>query len=63
MRSAESHTMPRWLFTCLAVAGFWASGLYLGMIRVEGALASFTVRTIAFGLFGLLMLWGSLARR
>lgn len=51
---------PRWLFTILAVGAFWASGIYFGMIRVEGASTGHVICAIAYGVFGLLMMWGVL---
>ena len=63
MSKEGSRTLPAWLFTLLAAGGFWASGIYLGMIRAEGGSAGLIVRTTAFGVFGALMLWGALAKR
>ena len=54
---------PGWFFAILTVGGLLASGLYLGMMRVEGATAGHVLRATAYGVFGLLMLWGVLGKR
>jgi hypothetical protein len=54
---------PRWLFTALTLGAFVACGIYIGIIRVEGASTGNLVRLAAFAALGLLMLWGALARR
>lgn len=54
---------PRWLFAILACGGLWASGLYLGISYAGDATTGTIVRTILYGLFGLVMLWGVLGKR
>jgi hypothetical protein len=41
----------------------WASGLYLGMLMVEGSSTAYLIRIIGFGVVGLVMAWGSAAKR
>jgi len=53
----------RWLFTILTVGALLASGIYLGMIRIEGASTGHIVRAVGYGAFGLLMLWGAIGKR
>lgn len=55
-------TLPRWLFAILAIGGLLASGIYLGMIRLEGASIGDVVRAVVFGVFGLLMFWGAMSK-
>ena len=55
--------MPRWLFAVLAVGGLLASGIYLGIMRLDGASTWNVVRAILFGVFGLLMLLGAMGKR
>jgi hypothetical protein len=54
---------PRWFFSILVVAAFVACGIYLGTIRVAGVSTGHVVRAGAFGVLGLLMLWGVLGKR
>ena len=63
MVEKEGGRPPCWLFTILMVGGLVTGGLYLGMIRVEGVSTGLLIRAIGFSVFGLLMLWGVLARR
>jgi hypothetical protein len=55
--------MPRWLFAILAVGGLLASGIYLGIMRLDGASTGNIVRAALFGVFGLLMLLGATGGR
>lgn len=54
---------PRWIFIVLTVGGLLASGIFVGIMRVEGATAGSVIRAIAYGLFGLAMLWGAVRWR
>ena len=63
MAERKSGSPPRWIFAFLTVGGFLASGVYLGMIRVEGAATGDVVRAAAFGALGLLSLWGVMGKR
>ena len=63
MVERASARFPRWLFAILAVGGLVASGLYIGMMRVEGSSTGGIVRVAAYGIFGLLMMWGAVGRR
>lgn len=63
MDEGGKRRFPRWLFTILAVGGLLVSGIYIGMMRLEGAATGQVVRAIAYGVFGLLMLWGAVGKR
>ncbi len=54
---------PRWMFAILVVGGFIACGIYIGMIRIDGASTGHVVRAIGFGIMGLLMLWGVIGKQ
>jgi len=54
---------PRWFFTILTIGAFVACGLYLGMMRTEGPSTGHIARSVGYGVFGLLMLWGALGKR
>ena len=45
---------PRWFFTILTIGAFAASGLYLGIMRAEGPSTGHIVRSVGYGVFGLL---------
>jgi hypothetical protein len=61
MAKLGKHPLPRWLFAILTVGGLLASGIYLGIISTEGASTGLVLRAVGFGVFGLLMLWGSVS--
>ena len=54
---------PRLMFLILTVGGLLASGVFLGIMRVEGVTAGLMIRAIGYGVFGLVMLWGAVGRR
>jgi hypothetical protein len=45
----------------LAMGAFWASGIYFGILSVEGISSAILVRAIGFGVIGLPMAWGAIA--
>jgi hypothetical protein len=63
MKNTEKHTFPRWIFAVIAIGGLMASGIYLGIISVEGVTSIRLVEAIGFGLLGLIMFWGAIQRR
>jgi hypothetical protein len=63
MKEKQAQSLPRWVFVCLAVGASWASGLYLGMLMVEGSSTAYLIRIIGFGVVGLVMAWGAAAKR
>ena len=63
MTRSTGRGLPPWIFTVLMVGGFLACGIYLGMMRAEGATAGHVLRAVGFGALGFLMLWGVLAKR
>jgi hypothetical protein len=54
---------PRWFFAILMVGGLVASGIYMGKMQGSGPAPADVFRAVAFGIFGLVMLWGAFARR
>ena len=63
MKENQVQSLPRWVFVLLAVGTSWASGLYLGMLMVEGTSTAYLIRIIGFGVIALVMAWGSIAKR
>ncbi len=63
MEKNRDRIPHRWMFLLLSVGGAWASGIYLGKITIEGASTGLLVPMIGFGVVGLAMAWGSVAKR
>ena len=62
MERNRNRSFPRWLFAILAIGGLIASGIYIGIISVEGLSGIRVMQAIGFGVLGLLMFWGALSR-
>ena len=60
MNKAEKGSFPRWLFAILAIGGLMASGIYLGIMSIEGFTNVRLAQTAGFGIMGLIMFWGAL---
>ena len=60
MNKAEKGSFPRWLFAILAIGGLMASGIYLGIMSIEGFTNVRLAQTACFGIMGLIMFWGAL---
>lgn len=54
--------VPWWLFGLIAVGTLVASGIYVGILSVEGFTGIRLVQAVAFGLLGLIMFWGAAHR-
>jgi hypothetical protein len=63
MEKATTQSFPRWLFAILAIGGLLASGIYLGIMSVEGYAGAHLAQAIGFGLMGLVMFWGAIQSR
>ena len=63
MENTEKGSFPRWLFAILAIGGLLASGIYLGIMSVEGMTGMRMVQAAGFGVLGLIMFWGAFDRR
>ena len=63
MKKSEKASFPRWLFAIIAIGGLIASGIYLGILSVEGFTTTRTLQAIGFGVLGMLMFWGVYSRR
>jgi hypothetical protein len=55
----NKNRVPWWLFGIIAVGALLASGIYLGIMSVEGSTGLRLVQAIGFGLLGLIMFWGA----
>lgn len=63
MVKTEKRSFPRWLFAILAIGGLVASGIYLGIMSVEGFTSLRLAQSAGFGLLGLVMFWGAIQSR
>jgi len=54
---------PRWIFAVIAIGGLLASGLFLGIMSVEGYNFLRLAQALGFGVVGLVMFWGAYSRR
>ena len=63
MYKRRQNPPPRWFFSILSTGALIACGIYLGIIHVEGASAVTVVKSIGYGLLGIVMMWGVLGKR
>ena len=63
MDKNKKQDFPRWLFAFLAVGGLMASGIFLGIISIEGYTFMRLAQAVGFGIMGLLMFWGAYSGR
>jgi len=62
MNSEQKGKFPRWLFAVIAIGGLLASGIFIGILLVEGYSSMRLIEALGFGIVGLLMFWGAYAR-
>jgi ABC-type uncharacterized transport system permease subunit len=62
MKKTGNRSFPRWLFAIIAIGGLLASGIYVGVMSVEGFTGTRLVQAAVFGILGLLMFWGALSK-
>jgi hypothetical protein len=53
---------PWWLFAFIAIGALLASGIYVGIMSVDGFTGPRMVQAVGFGLVGLSMFWGAIDR-
>jgi hypothetical protein len=58
--SKEVKKFPRWIFVLLAAGGLLASGIYIGIMSVEGVSSTRLLQAGGYGALGLVMYWGAL---
>jgi hypothetical protein len=54
--------VPWWLFAIVAIGALLASGIYLGIMSVQGITGMRTLQAAGFGVLGLFMFWGATHR-
>jgi len=62
MSIEKKGKFPRWIFAVIAIGGLLASGLYLGILSVEGYSILRLIQALGFGIMGLIMFWGAYSR-
>lgn len=63
MTRFDDLVFPRWLFSILAMSGWVACGIYIGIMSIEGITFSHILPAAGFGFFGGLMMWGAVSPR
>jgi hypothetical protein len=52
MEKTREQSFPRWLFAIIAIGGLLASGIYLGVMSVEGFTSLRMLQALGFGVLG-----------
>jgi len=60
MKRSNKKYFPRWLFAIIAIGGLMASGIFLGIMSIEGFSGLRLTQMMAYGVLGLVMFWGAL---
>jgi len=55
----KKNRFPWWLFATIAIGGLLASGIYVGIMSIEGLTVIRIVQAVGFGVIGLIMFWGA----
>jgi hypothetical protein len=63
MKENKNQSFPWWLFAIIAIGGLLASGIYLGIMSIEGFTGLRLAQALGFGILGLIMFWGAIQRR
>jgi len=63
MEKTGKQSFPRWIFAIIAIGGLLASGIFLGIMSIEGFTGSRIAQAAGFGLLGLIMFWGAIQRQ
>jgi hypothetical protein len=63
MKENVQQTFPRWIFALIAIGGLMASGIFLGIMSVEGFAGIRIAQAAGFGIMALIMLWGAFQPR
>ena len=60
MQKMKNRSFPHWIFVILAIGGLLASGIFIGVLSVEGFTVARFAQSVAFGALGLVMFWGAI---
>jgi hypothetical protein len=60
MESTKRNSFPRWIFAVSAVGALIASGIFIGIMSIEGVAGLRLAQAVGFGIVGLIMFWGAI---
>jgi hypothetical protein len=63
MENEQKKSFPKWLFSVIAIGGLVASGIFIGIVSVEGVSTVRLLQAGGYGLIGLVMFWGAVESR
>jgi len=56
----KQQAFPRWIFAIIAIGGLMASGIFLGIMSIEGYTGMRLAQATGYGIMALLMFWGAI---
>jgi hypothetical protein len=59
----KKSQLPWWIFGVIAIGTFIASGIFIGIMSVEGMETTDLLKAIGYAIVGLLMFWGAVNKR
>jgi len=62
MSTEKKGKFPRWIFAAISVGTLLASGIFIGILSVEGYTVLRLIQALGFGVVGLVMFWGAFNR-
>ncbi len=60
MNENKVGSFPRWIFAFIAIGGLLASGIFLGIMSIEGFTGMRLAQATGYGIMALLMFWGAI---
>ena len=58
MKEIKNHKIPGWVLGLIAIGCLVASGIYLGILSVNGISTNHIIKAIGYGSVGLLFFYG-----
>ncbi|MBI9044667.1 MAG: hypothetical protein JEZ06_09290 [Anaerolineaceae bacterium] len=60
---SNKRTFPKWIFAVIAIGALFSSGIFTGILSIEGFTNLRFLQTLGFGLLGLIMFWGTQSKK
>ncbi len=60
MKANKVGSFPRWIYAIIAIGGLMASGIFLGIMSIEGFTDMRLAQAAGYGIMALLMFWGAI---